>query len=243
MTLVHMGTVISPLRVEASIVTLTIRGSADTNSKTRTFNIDSLRRSARHPDPRTSMSYSVNSYATLHHLSKRHSNAPIADLCFSLLTPMERYIIYSSRTWAPAFPFCFLFLRHTSTAQKCGALSSELRSPYWGLSGATNWELIQPFQRVFSTWTQSPSRPVAVNCVPLGAVPRTGAFAEGADLMLTPGRCKKTRSGFCAVDVVWGVTAPTWGEAAAVSEAATSGEGTTPDAPGDGSATVGAGCT
>ena len=116
-------------------------------------------------------------------------------------------------------------------------------SPYWGLSGARNWELIQPFQRVFSTWTQSPSRPVAVNCVPLGAVPRTGAFAEGADLMLTPGRCKKTRSGFCAVDVVWGVTAPTWGEAAAVSEAATSGEGTTPDAPGDGSATVGAGCT
>ena len=45
MTLVHMGTMISPLRVEArasiivvaSIVTLTIRGSADTNSKTRPF--------------------------------------------------------------------------------------------------------------------------------------------------------------------------------------------------------------
>ena len=114
-------------------------------------------------------------------------------------------------------------------------------SPYWGLSGARNWELIQPFQRVFSTWTQSPSRPVAVNCVPLGAVPRTGAFAEGADLMLTPGRCKKTRSGFCTVEAVWGVTA--WAEAAAVSEAVTSREGTTPDAPGDGSATVGAGCT
>ena len=120
------------------------------------------------------------------------------------------------------------FANHTSTAQECGALSSGLRSPYWGLSGARNWELIQPFPRVFSTWTQSPSRPVAVNCVPLGAVPRTGAFAEGADLMLTPGRCKKTRSGFCAVEAVWGVTAPTWGEAAAVSEAATSGEGTTP---------------
>ncbi len=84
---------------------------------------------------------------------------------------------------------------------------SGLRSPYWGLSGARNWELIQPFQRMFSTWTQSPSRPVAVNCVPLGAVPRTGAFAEGADLMLTPGRCKKMRSGFCAVEVVWRVTA------------------------------------
>ena len=119
------------------------------------------------------------------------------------------------------------FANHTSTAQECGALSSGLRSPYWGLSGARNWELIQPFPRVFSTWTQSPSRPVAVNCVPLGAVPTTGAFAEGADLMLTPGRCKKTRSGFCAVEAVWGVTAPTWGEAAAVSEAATSGEGTT----------------
>jgi hypothetical protein len=91
--------------------------------------------------------------------------------------------------------------------------------------------------RVFSTWTQSPSRLVAVNCVPLGAVPRTGAFPEGADLMFTPGRCKKTRSG--------GVTAlgATWGVPSAVREAATSGEGTTPDAPRDGSGTVGAGCT
>ena len=91
--------------------------------------------------------------------------------------------------------------------------------------------------RVFSTWTQSPSRLVAVNCVPLGAVPRTGAFLEGADLMFTPGRCKKTRSG--------GVTAlgATWGVPSAVREAATSGEGTTPDAPRDGSSTVGAGCT
>ena len=91
--------------------------------------------------------------------------------------------------------------------------------------------------RVFSTWTQSPSRLVAVNCVPLGAVPRTGAFLAGADLMFTPGRCKKTRSG--------GVTAlgATWGVPSAVREAATSGEGTTPDAPRDGSSTVGAGCT
>src|SRR5262245_12139647 len=116
-------------------------------------------------------------------------------------------------------------------------------SPYWGLSGARNWELIHPFQRVLSTWIQSPSLPVAVNCVPLGAVPRTGAFPEGADLMLTPGRCKKTRSGLCAVEVVWGVTAlvATWGEGSAVSEAGTS-EGITPDAPGDGLAIVGAGC-
>ena len=76
------------------------------------------------------------------------------------------------------------------------------RCPYSGLLGARNWELIQPFQRVFSTWTQSPSRLVAVNCVPLGAVPRTGAFPEGADLMFTPGRCKKTGSGFCAAEAV-----------------------------------------
>ena len=45
--------------------------------------------------------------------------------------------------------------------------------PYRGLSGARNWELIQPFQRVLSTCTQSPCRLVAVNGVPLGAVPRT----------------------------------------------------------------------
>src|SRR3954452_13511809 len=65
------------------------------------------------------------------------------------------------------------------TAQKCGALSSGLRSPYWGLSGATNWELIQPFPRVFSTWTQSPSRPVAVNCVPPGGTPENGRVCGG----------------------------------------------------------------
>ena len=81
--------------------------------------------------------------------------------------------------------------------------------PFIGVLGAKNWELIQPFKRVFSTWTQTPSRLVAVNRVPLGAVPRTGAFPEGADLMFTPGRCKKTRSGFCS-------------EASAVSEAGTS---------------------
>src|SRR4051812_3261916 len=113
-------------------------------------------------------------------------------------------------------------------------------SRYWGLVGGRNCELIQPFKPVFSTWTQSPSRLVAVNRVPLGAVPRTGAFPEGADLMFTPGRCKKAKSGFCAAEVVWGVTAlgATWGEAS-VREAG----GTTPDAPRDGSGIVGAGCT
>ena len=114
-------------------------------------------------------------------------------------------------------------------------------SRYWGLLGARNWELIQPFKLVFSTWTQSPSRLVAVNRVPLGAVPRTGAFPEGADRMLTPGRCKKTKSRFCAAGVVWGVTAlgATGGEASRARGAG----GTTPDAPRDGSGTVGAGCT
>jgi hypothetical protein len=57
MTLVHVRTsVISPLRVEArasiivvaSVVTLTIRGSADPHPKTGSFNIDPLRRSACH---------------------------------------------------------------------------------------------------------------------------------------------------------------------------------------------------
>jgi hypothetical protein len=110
-------------------------------------------------------------------------------------------------------------------------------SRYRGLLGARNRELIQPFQLGFSTWTQSPSRLVAVDCVPLGAVPRTGALPEGADLLFTPGRCKKTRSRF-------GVTAlgATWGEASAVLEAETLGEGTAPDAPRGGSGKVRAGC-
>src|SRR6476660_5032911 len=124
----------------------------------------------------------------------------------------------------------------------CGLCRVIGLSPYSGLLGARNCELIQPFKPVFSTWTQSPSRLVAVNRVPLGAEPRTGAFPEGADLMFTPGRCKKTKSQFCAAEVVWGVTAlgATWGEAS-VTEAG----GTTPDAPRDGSGIVGAGagCT
>jgi hypothetical protein len=56
--------------------------------------------------------------------------------------------------------------------------------------------------------------------------------------MLTPGRCKKRRSGLCAMEAVWGVMAlaATCEEAWSVSEAET-------DAPGDDTATVGAGCT
>jgi hypothetical protein len=55
--------------------------------------------------------------------------------------------------------------------------------------------------------------------------------------MFTPGRCKNTKSRFCAAEVVWGVTAlgATWAEVSTVG-------GTTPDAP-RGSGTVGAGCT
>ena len=59
-----------------------------------------------------------------------------------------------------------------------------------------NWELIQPLKRPFSTCVQSPFRRLAVNRVPFGAVPRTVLFAVGVDLMLTPGRCKKTISWF-----------------------------------------------
>ena len=69
--------------------------------------------------------------------------------------------------------------------------------------------------------------------VPLGAVPRTGAFPDGADLMFTPGRCKKrdSRLGVMALGA-------TWGEALAVRETGTSGEGLALDAPRDGSRTA-----
>ena len=109
---------------------------------------------------------------------------------------------------------------------------SRRRFRHRGLLGARNWELIQPFQRVFPTSTQSPSRLVTVNCVPLGAVPRMGAFSEGADLMFTPGRCKKTGS----------TPGATWGETSAVCGVGTSGEGTT-DAPRDDSGAVVVSCT
>ena len=67
----------------------------------------------------------------------------------------------SSRSRSP-------FGTHNSTGKvrRQPALSSPTRQSYRGLLGARNWELIQPFQRGFSTWTQSPSRLVAVNWVP-----------------------------------------------------------------------------
>jgi hypothetical protein len=145
-----------------------------------------------------------------------------------------RFWRLSSMTRAPPRRVAFATIRSTITEYRSRPPRVRVTglSAYSGLLGAKNWELIQPFKRVFSTWTQSPSRPVALNCVPLGPVPITGAFPEGPDLMLTPGWSKKTTSGFCAVELVWGVTAlaATWGEASAAGEAGTS-------------TTVGAGCT
>ena len=100
--------------------------------------------------------------------------------------------------------------------------------------------------RVFSTWTQSPSRLVAVNCVPLGAAPRTGAFLEGADLMFTPDRCKKTTSRFCVAGA-WRVSAfpadavaAVWGELPVMPEGGRSGQAKAVGADREGSGVRGA---
>src|SRR6202011_2014263 len=102
---------------------------------------------------------------------------------------------------------------------------------YWGLLAARNWELIQPLKRPFSTWVQSPSRRVAVNRAPFGAVPTAAPVAAGVDLMFTPGRCKKTISWFSHGGTVWGIAVcpavtprPAWGDASAVTAGGTSGE-------------------
>src|ERR1700737_2481659 len=91
---------------------------------------------------------------------------------------------------------------------------------YWGLLAAKNWELIQPFKRPFSTWVQSPSRLIAENRAPFGAVPTATPVADGVDLMFTPGRCKKTISCFSHGATVWGIvvcpaaaSGPAWGDA------------------------------
>jgi hypothetical protein len=67
---------------------------------------------------------------------------------------------------------------------------------YCGLLAARNCEFIHPFQRPPSTWTHSPARFVILNRVPLGALPKTMPVADGAALMFTPGRCRKTVSTF-----------------------------------------------
>src|SRR6202048_4867563 len=94
---------------------------------------------------------------------------------------------------------------------------------YRGLLAARNWELIQPLKRPFSTWVQSPSRRVTVNRAPFGAVPTAAPVAAGVDLMFTPGRCKKTISGFSWGGTVWGMAAVTAGGTSG--EAAADGSG------------------
>jgi hypothetical protein len=135
-------------------------------------------------------------------------------------------------------------------------------SCYRGSLGPTNWVLIQPLKRSLSTCTQSALRFITLKRVPLGGVPTTVAAVEGADLMLTPGRCTKAISWFCDGGIVWrgvvsaaGAAAATWGDALTGTEGATaaiweegstvtqgggSGRATTVAAAGDGSATRGA---
>jgi hypothetical protein len=93
--------------------------------------------------------------------------------------------------------------------------------------------LIQPLERPLSSCTQSPSRFVTFKRVPLGAVPRTGPFVEGVDLMFTPGRCKKTISRFCDTETVWcgvafaaGASGAASGEVSTVMEGGRSGQAT-----------------
>ena len=71
--------------------------------------------------------------------------------------------------------------------------------------------------------------------MPLGAFPTTPAFVEGADLIFTPGRCKKTVSGFCDKETVGrGVSGPLDAagatfEVSTVIEAGRSGQATATD--------------
>jgi hypothetical protein len=55
---------------------------------------------------------------------------------------------------------------------------------------------MQPLKRSLSTCTQSRSLLVTSKRVPWGAVPRILPVADGADLMFTPGRCRKRISRF-----------------------------------------------
>ena len=117
---------------------------------------------------------------------------------------------------------------HQSTATESG-----LYTCYRGALGPTNCELIQPFKRLLSTWTQSPSRLVTLKRAPLGAVPTTVPVADGADLMFTLGRCRKTVSRFWTAGTVWraalfpaGAAEATWGEASTAAEGGRSGQAT-----------------
>src|ERR1700730_14003371 len=120
-----------------------------------------------------------------------------------------------------------------------------LLSCYRASLGPRNWELIQPFKRSPSTWTQSPSRFVTWNRVPLRAAPTTVPLADGVDLMFTPGRCKKTISALSHGGTVWraavlGAAAAIWGAASKITEGGRSGQATALGSARDGSGIRGA---
>jgi hypothetical protein len=71
----------------------------------------------------------------------------------------------------------------------------EVRFRYRGSLAARNCDLIQPLNWSLSTCIQSPSRFVTLKRMPFGGFPTTPAFVEGADLIFTPGRCKKRSDG------------------------------------------------
>ena len=115
----------------------------------------------------------------------------------------------------------------------------EMRFRYCGLLAARNCDLIQPLNLLLSTCTQSPSRFVTVKRMPLEAFPTTRAFVEGADLIFTRGRCKKTVSGFCdeetvgrGVSALLGAAGATF-EVSIVMEAGRSGLATATDGSGE----------
>jgi len=94
-------------------------------------------------------------------------------------------------------------------------------------------------KRSLSTCTQSPSRFVTLKRMPFPAFPTTRPFVEGADLIFTPGRCKKTISGFCdketvgrGVFVALGATGTT-AEVSAAMEVGRSGQATATDGSGE----------
>ena len=116
---------------------------------------------------------------------------------------------------------------------------TEVRFRYRGLLAARNCDLIQPLNWSLSTCTQSPSRFVTLKRMPLGGFPTTPAFVEGADLIFTPGRCKKTVSSFCdeetvgrGVSVLLGAAGATF-EVSTVMEAGRSGQATATDGSGE----------
>jgi hypothetical protein len=105
--------------------------------------------------------------------------------------------------------------------------------------------LIQPFKRPLSTCTQSASLSVTLKRMPLRAVPRTVPLADGVDLMFTPGRCKKTTSGFSHGGTLWraagfpvSAAGAPWGEASTVKEGGRSGQATALFVAGDGSGII-----